>query len=227
MENNVPKSIFDLKQASTAAPVTDWNSVPNNFSLDSLKLRRYVIEDVMFADPQVHKHILLLVSINHPAFATTWLTIYREQSLSDHALAQAPITIYKEMFFQLEACVVKNPAQQAFIDGIHNKEHVKYLLLYKGGAGLGLHFPGCSCQKDIELKFASVLHETDSLMVWGTNKACCNNTTLFVNLGSSQAKKRSIPIFWWNYMGIILSLYFYLQTASCIVEKLNLQMTRQ
>jgi hypothetical protein len=94
---------FDVKKATLAAPEIDWESISPTFSLESRKLRWYVVEDVMFADPDCQEHLLLLVSINHHAFSTTWLSIFQEQNL-----LRLPVTIYKEMFFQLEAVVVKN-----------------------------------------------------------------------------------------------------------------------
>ena len=59
---------------------------------------------MMFVDPEIHEHLLLLVSINYAVFTTTWLSIYKEQ-----ALARAPITIYRQIFSPLEAAVAKDP----------------------------------------------------------------------------------------------------------------------
>jgi hypothetical protein len=72
--------------------------------------------------------------------------------------------------------------QQELIDGIHSQDTVKYFVTYEGGEGIGLHFPGRSCERDLELKFESVLQETDSLMVWGTTKACRDYSTLISKL---------------------------------------------
>jgi len=41
------KPTFDLVLASKCSPLTDWSRVHSNFSLDSRKLRRYVVEDLM------------------------------------------------------------------------------------------------------------------------------------------------------------------------------------
>jgi hypothetical protein len=39
--------MFDIKSATKLAPGRDWDSLAPNFSLDSRKLRRHVVEDVM------------------------------------------------------------------------------------------------------------------------------------------------------------------------------------
>ena len=41
---------FDLKKASKAAPNIPWNDIVPSFNLDSRKLRRYIIEDVMYSN---------------------------------------------------------------------------------------------------------------------------------------------------------------------------------
>jgi hypothetical protein len=46
---------------------------------------------------------------------------------------------------------------------------VIYLLTRTGGAGVGLHFPGCSTNFNLELKFATVIEEHTTFHVWGTN----------------------------------------------------------
>jgi hypothetical protein len=57
----------------------------------------------MFADPAVHERLLLLASVQHPAFHATWLPIYTEQGAM-----RAPIMLDKVMCFQIESEVIKN-----------------------------------------------------------------------------------------------------------------------
>ena len=44
-------SIFDVKKATSIIPDVDWDNYLPSFNLDSRKLRPYVVEDVMFANP--------------------------------------------------------------------------------------------------------------------------------------------------------------------------------
>jgi hypothetical protein len=48
-------------------------------------------------------------------------------------VSRPPITTGKEMFFQIEAMVVKNLKYQDFIDGQHDQNEVKYHLTETGG----------------------------------------------------------------------------------------------
>ncbi len=161
----VDTPIFDIKSATKLAPGRDWDSLTPNFSLDSRKLRRYVVEDVMFADPTVHERLLLLVSVQHPAFHATWLPIYTEQGAM-----RAPIMLDKVMYFQIESEVIKNSKRGDYVDGLVSEDNLKYQLSYKGGAGVRLQFPSCLPTRDMELKFAAVLFEADTFHVWGTRK---------------------------------------------------------
>ena len=99
----VDKPVFDIKKASKIAPELNWNELTPTFNLDSHKLCCYVVEDVMYADPQKHERLLLLVSADHIAFRTTWLPIYMAQQSS-----RIPIMFEKTMFFQIEVEVVKH-----------------------------------------------------------------------------------------------------------------------
>jgi hypothetical protein len=154
---------FDIKRASKLIPTFDWKQFIPTFSLDSRKLRRYVVEDVMFADPSVHERLLLVVSGKHPAFTTVWLPIHRRQDAS-----RAPIMFGKDIFFQIEAEVVKNSKRSDYISGLATEDDIQYQITYEGGGGVCLHFPSCERSFDIELKFASIFCETSTFQVWGT-----------------------------------------------------------
>ena len=54
-----------------------------------------------------------------------------------------PVMFDKEIFFQIEAEVVKNLKRTEYVNGMVNEDEVKYQLAYEGGAGVCLHFPGC------------------------------------------------------------------------------------
>jgi hypothetical protein len=70
---------FDIKRASDAAPDIPWNDIVPSFNLDSRKLRRYIVQDVMYSNPATRERLLLLVCVQSPAFATTFLKIYNHQ----------------------------------------------------------------------------------------------------------------------------------------------------
>ena len=178
------KPTFNIEVASKCAPDTDWSTVHSNFSLDSRKLRRYVVEDLMFADPMANERLLLLISTKHPAFGATWITIWNEQDSKRN-----PVTIARETYFQVEAEVVKNSKQKGFIDGMYSQNDVKHFVTYEGGEGLCLAFPGCSSKREIELKFASVIHETETFMVFGDTKACRDYSSLLLKLRSHTSQE--------------------------------------
>jgi hypothetical protein len=150
--------VFDIKKASKIVPGVDWNELVPTYNLDSHKMRRYVVEDVMYADPEKHERLLLLVSEDHIAIDTTWLPIYRAQNAS-----RVPIMFEKKLFFQIEAEVVKNAKRDDYTNGLVTEDEVTYHLSYEGGAGVCLHFPNCPKTLDIELKFASILCEVKTL----------------------------------------------------------------
>jgi hypothetical protein len=175
--------VFNAKVAKKAAPGIDWNRVSPTFNLDSRKLRRYIVEDVMFANPETHERLLILVSPTFPSFASTWLPIFTQQSSM-----RPPVMFDKTMFFQIEASTVKNAKRKDFVDGMVTQSDVRYLLTKEGGGGIGLHFPGCDRSFDIELKFATVLDETSSFQVWGASRAGRDLHRVFLNL-RVQAKR--------------------------------------
>jgi hypothetical protein len=97
------KPAFDLHLASKCAPDMNWPMVTSDFSLDSQKLRPYVVEDLMFADPDVHECLLLFISTKHPVFVSgMWINIWNEQDVK-----RAPITVSRETCFQTETEVVR------------------------------------------------------------------------------------------------------------------------
>jgi hypothetical protein len=157
--------VFDIKKALKVAPGLNWNELTPTYNLDSHKMRRYVVEDVMYADPEKRERLLLLVSEHHIAIDTTWLPIYRAQNAS-----RVPIMFEKNMFFQIEAEVVKNAKRDDYIKGLVTEDELTYHLSYEGGSGVCLHFPNCHTNLDIELKFASIIFEVTAFQVWGTRK---------------------------------------------------------
>jgi hypothetical protein len=157
--------IFDVKKATAVIPDVDWSGFSPSFNLDSRKLRRYVVEDVMFGDPKARERLLILVSMHHDTFDSTWLQIYKLQEIS-----RVPVMFDNEMFFQVEAEIIKNPKRKDYIDGLVNEDDVKYQLTVEGGAGVCLHFPGCDKSYEIELKFATIFLQSSTFQVWGTRK---------------------------------------------------------
>jgi hypothetical protein len=71
--------VFNVKAAKKAAPDLDWNQVFPTFNLDSRKLRRYIVEHAMFANPETHERLLILVSPKFLSFASTWLSVSTQQ----------------------------------------------------------------------------------------------------------------------------------------------------
>jgi hypothetical protein len=128
---------------------------------------------------------MILVSSNHPLLCRIWVSIYYAQNAS-----RPPITIGKELYFQIEAVVVKNLKRNNFIDGQHDQNEVKYLLTKIGGAGVCLHFPYCGRDYDMELKFATVMNDAlDRFQVWGTTKSSREFSASIQRLRSDESKE--------------------------------------
>jgi hypothetical protein len=104
----------------------------------------------------------LLVCVQSPAFATTFLKIYNHQRPFWPA-----IQFEQLIYIQIEAEVVKNSYQESFIHGLNDIDTVKYLLTRVGGGGIGVHFKNCPTSLDIELKFATVIEDPNMFQVWG------------------------------------------------------------
>jgi hypothetical protein len=76
------------------------NAIKFTFSLDSKSLRRYIIEDFLFAS--IGKRLLPLVATSHPSFASHWFHIYEVQ-----AKGHKPLIFGDVLFFQ-ELCKILN-----------------------------------------------------------------------------------------------------------------------
>jgi hypothetical protein len=157
---------FDFKKASKAAPNIPWNDIVPSFNLDSKKLRRYIVEDVMYSNPASRERLLLLVCMQSPDFQSTFLKIYNQQRP-----LRPPIQFGKQVFVQIEAEVIKNAFRNGFMHGLHDVNTVKYLLTKVGGGGIGVHFPSCSDAFNIELKFSTIIENCSTFQVWGMAKS--------------------------------------------------------
>jgi hypothetical protein len=85
-------------------------SIKPTFSLDSKTLRRYIVEDYLFA--ATGERVLLLVARSHPSFNSHWFRIYERQEKG-----RKPIIFGDILFFQIEAVVLKNAYRANFISG--------------------------------------------------------------------------------------------------------------
>jgi hypothetical protein len=162
------KPTFDLKKATKAAPDISWGDVVPSFNMDSRKFRRYIVEDVMYSNPETRERLLLLVSTTSPYFADTYLRIY---NIQQETTFRSPVQFEKSLYFQIEAEVVKNASRESFVHGLHDIDTVRYLLSSTGGGGIGILFPDCPASMGIELKFATVFEHGDDFQVWGMSKS--------------------------------------------------------
>jgi hypothetical protein len=78
LNKEIERPTFNSKLALKVAPDCEWNDVVASFSMDPRKLSLFIVEDLMFVNPNTHKRILLLVLAKHVNFSTTWLSIYIE-----------------------------------------------------------------------------------------------------------------------------------------------------
>ena len=133
--------------------------IPILYNLDSMKLRRYIIEDIMYIkEPE---DVLLLVSIDHRDFIY-WDKIVREQNNG-----LATINIRLQTFVQIQATVITNARREDFINGVMDKEELEYHVVGIGGAAISLSFPNCNTSTSIEFKFSQFSQDKD-IQLWGT-----------------------------------------------------------
>jgi hypothetical protein len=165
--NSVPLTDQDANDIISSHPNSPkgYNSkaIKPTFSLDSKTLRRYIVEDFLFAS--VGERLLLLVATSHPSFASHWFHIYEVQ-----AKGRKPLIFGDVLFFQIEAEVLKNVYRSNFTGGLFTEKECGVLFLSRGGAAIGLSFPGCPRSFEFELKSADVFFSCESLHVWGTTK---------------------------------------------------------
>jgi hypothetical protein len=170
--NSVPLTDRDANDIILSHPnlPKGYNSkaIKPTFSLDSKTLRRYIVEDFLFAS--IGERLLLLVATtSHPSFALHWFRIYEAQ-----AKGRKPLIFGDVLFFQIEAEVLKNVYRSNFTGGLYTQKEFGALLSSRGGAAIGLSFPGCLRSFEFELKSADVFFSCKSLQVWGTTKTVCS-----------------------------------------------------
>ena len=116
----------DPKQVTTSdLPVTH-----NGYNLDSRKLRRYIIEDVMYINPI--EHVLLLICEDSDQFQY-WKKIITEQNNGLET-----ICFGSKVFRQINATVIKNVSRQGFINGEYDNDMIDYHVLGIGGAAVSI-----------------------------------------------------------------------------------------
>jgi hypothetical protein len=146
--NSVPLTDQDANDIISSHPnlPKGYNSeaIKPTFSLDSKTLRRYIVEDFLFAS--VGEQLLLLVATSHPSFVSRWFCIYEVQ-----AKGRKPLIFGDVLFFQIEAEVLKNVYRSNFTGGLYTQKEFGVLFSWRGGAVLGLSFPGCSRSFKFEL----------------------------------------------------------------------------
>jgi hypothetical protein len=159
-----PNETCALLSAREALPL-DFapGSIKPTFSLDSKTLRRYIVEDYLFA--ATGERVLLLVATSHPSFNSHWFRIYEQQEKR-----RKPLIFGDILFFQIKAVVLKNAYRANFISGHYTQKKIGNLFSSRGGAALGLTFPGCPRSFEFELKSADVFFLCATLQVWGTTK---------------------------------------------------------
>jgi hypothetical protein len=124
-------------------------SIKPTFSLDSKTLRRYIVEDYLFA--AACERVILLVATSHPSFDSHWFCIYERQEKG-----RKPLIFGDVLFFQIEAAVLKNAYRANFISGHYTQKEFGNLFLSRDGAALGLIFPGCPTSFEFKLNAADV-----------------------------------------------------------------------
>ena len=145
-------------------PVLDAPSTPelhvsnNGYDLNSRKLRRYIIEDVMYINPV--ENVLLLICEDSTDFVS-WKKIIVEQNSG-----LSNITFGSKVFHQVNATVIKNVSRSAFVNGEFDNDMMDYHVLGIGGAAVSLSFLNCVNYTGIELKFSQLLTDVN-IQMWG------------------------------------------------------------
>ena len=131
---------------------------PICYDLNSRKLRRYIIEDVMFVSPG--ESIVVLICNDSNDFPY-WDKIIKEQNNSLDV-----VRLGTKSFYQINATVIKNISRHAFINGKYYNDLIDYHVLGIGGAAISLSFVNSSCSTGIELKFSQILVDVN-VHIWG------------------------------------------------------------
>ena len=139
-------------------PTSDLPVTHNGYDLDSRKLRRYIIEDVMYITPI--EDVLLLICEDSDQFKY-WNKIITEQNNG-----LATICFGTKVFHQINATVLKNVSRPGFINGEYDNDMIDYHVLGIGGAAVSIGFSNCVSSTAIELKFCQVLSD-NNIQMWG------------------------------------------------------------
>ena len=131
----------------------DTHSKPVCLDLNSRKLRRYIIEDVMYMKPG-EDFLLLVCDDSRDIY--DWNKIIDEQS---NGLIK--ILFGTKSYHQINASVVKNVSRDAFINGEYDNDRMDYHVLGIGGAAISISLYQFDDSKSIELKFSQILTDVD------------------------------------------------------------------
>ena len=132
--------------------------IHKGYDLNSRKLRRYILEDVMFINPV--QDVLLLVCDQSNDFQY-WKKIIEEQNSG-----LLTVVFGTKVYYQINASVIKNVSRGAFINGEYDNDMMDYHVLGIGGAAISLSFLDCLSSTSIELKFSQLLND-DNIQMWG------------------------------------------------------------
>ena len=119
---------------------------PISYDLNSRKLRRCIVEDVMFVSPG--ESIVVLISNDSTDFSY-WDKIIKEQDTGLDVVCFGSKT-----FYQINATVLKNVSRHAFINGEYDNDLIDYHVLGIGGAAISLSFVKCARSTGIKFKFS-------------------------------------------------------------------------
>ena len=150
--NNIGSNDIDLITPIKPTPIK------HPYDLQHRKLRRYILEDVMFIKPP--HDILLLVADSHPQLEY-WEMIIKMQ---DNGLDV--IDIGENTYHQIHATVEKNARRPNFIQGDMDNKDISFHVVGIGGAAIAISFNDCPGHTSIEYKFQNVLSDQD-IQIWG------------------------------------------------------------
>ena len=136
----------------------DLSITHNGYDLNSRKLRRYIIEDVVYVNPI--EHVLLLICEESNNFQY-WNKIINEQNSG-----LSSISFGSKVYHQINVTVIKNVSRTALVNGEYDNDMIDYHVLGIEGASVSLTFSNCVRSTGIELKFSQLFRDTNNQM-WG------------------------------------------------------------
>ena len=132
-------------------------TVASHGTVESMALRRYLLEDIMMA--RVGEELVLLVSLQHP-----WFSSYK--SIAEKSSPMPLATIGAKTFIQVKASVTVNCQYDNLEHGNMLQKDIEGLLFGNGNGAVILHF--LESHQTLQVLWKEFFDNVDTIQVWGS-----------------------------------------------------------